>query len=141
MPQDSVVDQRTSGIRAGLCVLLGWLDAHSHIPFLHVDYVDGHHAELVARSGRFDALRAAAAAAETLTDPTMVVSDRPPDSRSACQITVTGRTGPLSITVAGLCFDETADALINSLGPPDVPGERSWTTTGEHLRSLLPAGA
>jgi hypothetical protein len=133
---------------AGLRRVLEWLDEQSDIPFARIDYVANDRVELTLESGGYEMLAAAFDTFESLSDAEIAVVDSSSinGQRHWCQLTVIGWTAvhtdtPIRITVAGICFDEAADALRNSLGTPPVPGEHWWDITGDHLRSLLPAGA
>ncbi len=129
---------------------LGWLTDNPDLPIDEV-YFNGNadvvNADVVLKTGQLDTVAAIADAADILTNPVITVatdegSDE--DSRRWCQLSVTGLLsdgqGAPEILVVGICFDAAAATLLNSLGAPPVPNERYWTTTADHLRSLLPAG-
>lgn len=132
---------------AGIRRLLNWLENHRDIPFVHVDYASNDYAELTLESGGFEMLAAAVTAARSLDDTEITVVDASSldGQRHWCQLTVTGLTAadtdtPIRITVAGICFDEAADVLRNSLGAPPIPDESMWWgIPTEHVASLLPA--
>jgi hypothetical protein len=137
-----------SDVVAGLRRLVRWLDDHADLPFERVDYASNDAVELTLRSGGYEMLTAAFRAFEALSDPEIAVADSASidGQRHWCQLTVTGlitayRTDPIRAIVAGICYDDAADALRNSLGTPAIPGEHYWDITGDHLASLLPAGA
>jgi hypothetical protein len=133
----------------GLHRLARWLDEHhADIPVTRVEYASNDGVELTLESGGYEMLAVALRAAQTLVDPEIVVADASSigGERHWCQLTITGDLvfdddpATLRVVVAGICYDDAADALRNSLGCPAIPGEHWWSTTGEHLRSLLPAG-
>jgi hypothetical protein len=131
----------------GLHHLVHWLDDHhADIPIARVEYATNEGAELTLESGGYEMLAVVLRAAEALSDPEVVVADASSidGQRHWCQITVTGDLifdgGAIRVGVVGVCFDEAADALRNSLGCPSIPGEHWWEITAGHLHSLLPAG-
>jgi hypothetical protein len=140
--------QTMSGTTAGIRRLLRWLDfnAHTGIPFASVDYVGNDSVEMTLISGGYDVLAAAITVSEALSDSEIAVAaDSSLDGqRHWCQLTITGAIGvgedALDVIVAGICYDEAATALRNSLGTPPIPGEKTWPTTVDHLASLLPPG-
>jgi hypothetical protein len=132
----------------GLHRLVRWLDDHhTDIPVARIEYATNEGAELTLESGGFDMLAVTLRAADELVDPEIVVADASSidGQRHWCQLTVTGDLvfdddTAIRVTVAGICYDDAADALRNSLGTPSIPGEHWWNVTSEHLHSLLPAG-
>jgi hypothetical protein len=143
MPETSPVSHVVASLRR----LARWLDDHSDLPFARVDYASNDSVELTLESGGYEMLTAAFKASDSLSDVEISVADASSidGQRHWCQLTVTGQIvlggATLRVIVAGICYDDAADALRNSLGTPSIPGEHWWDITSDHLHSLLPESA
>jgi len=127
--------------RGGLSRLRTWLDEHPEIPVAYAHFADETGAELVSSAGLFEAITAAANAADALTHARIEITD--PDHRRVTYLTVTGTVAdaapPFEITYESSCYDRARAALLASLGVPAIREIRTWTVTAAHLRDLVTA--
>jgi len=125
----------------GLRWLLDWATQHPNIPTEQVYLADDGTVEVQLSPGGFEALGALADLADELPGSVIEVRDTGGRAASVTASGGVGATGGPEVVIDAWIYDAAKDALLTSLGDPNIPDPVVWRTSAEHLRAVAAGGA